>query len=315
MKSKWTVRCAAAAAVAALGTAGSALAQNAPPWNEDFETFNVGDRVCGNHGWECWDQNPGVDAVIVGNPVHGGGRAIRTALADGFDSDTIAVFKDQNGNPNVTTGKWELIAWIFVPDSPAINNSGFVVQNRYNHGGPYAWSVQLRFNNQTDQVLSEFDGATLPLIENEWVRIRVEIDLTDEFNPDGWQKCWYGDDLLYEKTWNCGVGACGDRHFGSIDLWAASQPAVYYDDLSLLPLEGGEPCGQRATLNAKCKGGGSKVIASLKRADANTDVTFTVDNGDPINRNTGRKGKAKAKWSGLDRGGHTVNVCDLEDRC
>lgn len=87
----------------------------------------------------------------------------------------------------------------------------------------------------------------------------------------------------------------------------------------LFPAEGGggggEPCGERATLSTKCKSGGAKVIASLKRADANTDVTFTVDGGDPIERNTGNKGKAKAKWTGLPRGEHTVDVCDLVDGC
>ncbi len=237
--------------------AAAANAQNTAPWSEDWEGFNVGvDAVCGNGGWECWDEVPSVDADIVASPVHGGTRAV--AIAD--TSDVIAVFKT-NGTPNITDGKWELIAWVYVPDETVapIQNSGFVVQNQYSHNDPgnVYWSVQLRFNNVTNLVLSEFDGATLPLIENEWVRIRVEIDLTTDMDPQGWQRCWYGDNQIYEKTWNCGVGACNpnpDHKFASIDLWAASTPTVYYDDLSLASL-GESGCAYSVKKNVKGKKG------------------------------------------------------------
>ncbi len=241
---------------------GLAFGQNAPPWDETFEDYDVGDKMCGRGGWQCWDQVPTVDARVVDDPAHGGQRSVKIAKDNEFDSDIIAVFKDDNGNYLITEGRWELIAWVYVPSSPNILNSGFIVQNLYNDGGPYAWSVQLRFNNVTNLVLSEFDGATLPLIEDEWVRIRVEIDL-DADDPNctcgdgcGSQKCYYGDDLLYDKPWNGGVGACGPAiQFASIDLWAAGTPAVYYDDLSMISLGGPDVCQYKIKKNSKAKRG------------------------------------------------------------
>ncbi len=80
---------------------------------------------------------------------------------------------------------------------------------------------------------------------------------------------------------------------------------------------GGENCDGRnpAKLNAKCKSGGKKVIAKLKKAAPNTDVTFEIDGGDHIDKTTNRRGKAKGKFKRQARGEHTVTVCDLEAKC
>ncbi len=80
---------------------------------------------------------------------------------------------------------------------------------------------------------------------------------------------------------------------------------------------GGENCDGRnpARVKAKCKSGGKKVIAKLKKAAPNRDVTFEIDGGDKIDKTTNGRGKAKGKFKRQAEGGHTVTVCDLEAKC
>ncbi len=78
---------------------------------------------------------------------------------------------------------------------------------------------------------------------------------------------------------------------------------------------GGESCGNKATLKPACKKGGAKVKAVLKKADPRADVTFRIDGGMDQQVQTNGKGKAKVTWNGLDRGGHEVTVCDLQEGC
>ncbi len=78
---------------------------------------------------------------------------------------------------------------------------------------------------------------------------------------------------------------------------------------------GGETCGEGAQLNAVCKNGGATVIGKLKNAIPNTPVTFTLDDGQPVDRTVNDRGKAKAKYTGQPLGRHTVGVCDLSASC
>jgi|GEM_PF-6250733 len=77
----------------------------------------------------------------------------------------------------------------------------------------------------------------------------------------------------------------------------------------------GGGCGEKAKLKAKCLKNGTKVKGKLKKANPNVQVTFRLDGGQAQAGQTNNKGKAKAKWKGQNPGGHTVTVCDLEERC
>jgi len=100
------------------------------------------------------------------------------------------------------------------------------------------------------------------------------------------------------------VGASHDEHHG---LPLAG--SVYVFDARC------DVCGPEAVLTAKCKGGGTKVTGSLKKATPDTPVTFTLDGENPVEATTNRKGKAKVKYTGQAPGAHTVGVCALEEGC
>jgi RHS repeat-associated protein len=131
-----------------------------------------------------------------------------------------------------TNGIWAYTARQFVPT----NFSGrqyFILLNKYNDGGPYNWSIQVYFDSAQNKVISDFDGANLPLIKGRWVDIRVEINLNTDI-----QIFYYGATKLYQKSWTGGVSGGGTKNIAAVDLYANGASAIYYDDISLVSPSG-----------------------------------------------------------------------------
>ena len=100
--------------------------------------------------------------------------------------------------------------------------------NTYTDSGANdSWSVQV-FDASTGVVHSDNDAHELPLIKGRWVKLHVEIDLNNDL-----QRFYYDGQLLYEKSWSCGVQGCGAINIGAVDLFANGASPIYYDDLRL----------------------------------------------------------------------------------
>jgi hypothetical protein len=109
--------------------------------------------------------------------------------------------------------------------------SYFIMLSNYSDSGEgNHWSVQLRFDSEDGIVESEFDTESLPLIKDQWVEIKVNIDLDTD-----WMEIYYDGDLLVEKNWTAGVSNddSGILNIGAVDLYANQASSVYYDDISL----------------------------------------------------------------------------------
>lgn len=110
--------------------------------------------------------------------------------------------------------------------------SYFILLNDYTDGGGQnnKWSVQMRFDSELNIVEYEYDGAQLPLIYDEWVEIKVLINLDAD-----WHEVFYNGTFLYEKEWTAGPNNAMDGilNIGAVDLFANGATPVYYDDLSL----------------------------------------------------------------------------------
>ena len=133
-------------------------------------------------------------------------------------------------------------AKIFENNMPTLTNkeaepifegqSYFVMLSDYTDGAGQnnLWAVQLRFDSSLGIVESEFDTINLPLIMDQWVEIRIEIDLDGD-----WMEIYYNDDFLIEKEWTAGPNNAYDgiRNIGAIDLFANGASSIYYDDMSL----------------------------------------------------------------------------------
>lgn len=148
-------------------------------------------------------------------------RSVPHSVEIAGDSDLVHEYS------GYTAGQWTYVAWQYIP-SDFVGESAFILLNTYSDGGTNSWSTQLRFNADTGMVLSDFDGNELWLAYDQWIEIRVEIDLDADI-----QQIYYDGDLLVEKSWKDGVTGGGIANIGAVDLFANFASPVYYDDMSL----------------------------------------------------------------------------------
>ncbi len=198
------------------------------PWSDNFDSYTDGQLLDGTSddgGWVGWANNAGAYGTVTNDNY----RSAPYAVDINGASDLVHLYGD-------TTGEWVFKAWQFIPVGQSGGTYGgtyFIMNDVYTAGGADThWAVQIQFDNNLDVVESEFDAATLPLIYDQWIELRVEIN----FDID-WFKFYYNDQLLVEKPWTEGVQAQNDGTLclAAIDLFADSSTTVYYDDLSWLP--------------------------------------------------------------------------------
>lgn len=189
-------------------------------WSDDFNSYTLGQFLDGDPtdgGWKGWDNDPTFGAFVVDTQVQSAPYSVEIV----GDSDLVHEYS------GYTTGQFTYIAWQYIP-SDFVGETAFILLNTYNDGGDYSWSTQLRFNSDTNMVSSDYDGNDLPLGYDQWIEIRVEIDLDADI-----QDIYYDGDLLVSKSWKDGVTGGGVANIAAVDLFANAATAVYYDDISL----------------------------------------------------------------------------------
>lgn len=186
-------------------------------WNDGFDSLPSGAPLVGVNGWKGWDNQSASGAFSSGVQKHGGSNSVAIA----GNSDFVHAYT------GCTTGTWVYTAWQFVPTDFS-GTQYFILLNTYNDNGPYNWSVQVSFDAAQNKVISDFDGANLPLVKGQWKEIRVEINLTTDV-----QTFYYGGIKLYQKSWSAGLESGGARAIAGVDLFANGASPVYYDDIAL----------------------------------------------------------------------------------
>jgi len=184
-------------------------------WFEDFDSYAVGSGLHGQGGWRGWDADPAFDAFVTDLYSRSAPNSAEVAGA----SDIVHTFN------NYTSGVWEFIAWQYIP-SDFTGESYFIMLNTYEISGTNNWSVQVHFTG--GQVIGDSGGAPLPMIMDEWVELRLIIDLDLDT-----QVFMYGGDILYEASWTEGVSGGGALNIDAVDLFANGASPIYYDDMSL----------------------------------------------------------------------------------
>jgi hypothetical protein len=223
--------CGAAAVLVCLSA--PAMAQ----WADDFDDYDTDISLHGVGGWKGWDNSPlwtayTRDEVALSAP---------NAVEIEGNSDLVHEY-------DANSGDWTYTAWQYIPGNMS-GESYFIMQNTYNDGGPYNWSVQLDFMSATGMLVGDCgasDNVTMPYITDQWVEIRVDIFLDPE---DDWTQVYYNGTLLDDPLlddhpvlgggycWSLGIfgGGGGVREIGAVDLFANGATPVYYDDMSLVP--------------------------------------------------------------------------------
>jgi hypothetical protein len=130
----------------------------------------------------------------------------------------------------VTSGQWRYTAWQFIPQG-FTGLTNFILNNRYNDGGPYSWAVQLGFNAATGLVTDDNGRTEIPLnyVTGQWAEIRVDFDLDANTISE-----YYNGTLLASGVWATGTSPI--LELGAVDLFANTGSVVYYDDMSLVQI-------------------------------------------------------------------------------
>lgn len=189
-----------------------------PVWTDDFDSYAVKSQIHGQGGWKGWNNNVAAGAYITDTPAFTTPNSLEIAGA----SDLIHEYS------GYTSGEWQFRLYQYIP-STLTGIQYFILLNQYSDtGGPYNWSTQVSFNPVSRLVISDYDGNTLPLIADQWVEIRVVIDLD---NDD--QQFYYDEDLLFDKSWTEGVSGNGSLNISAISLFANGASSIFYDHMSL----------------------------------------------------------------------------------
>ena len=203
-------------------------------WEDGFDSYPLG-PLHGQGGWEAWDNDPATTGYVTDNQSHSPDNSAEIAWYGGTSADMVYQFS------GVSSGNWTLTTWSYVP-SDMVGKSYILLLNKYEHGGSHViqdWSLQLEVSASIGRI-SDMDNLDdwLPLITDEWVEIRVEIDFEVDI-----QTVYYDDVELLQKGWTDGVSPGGQKNLACIDLYAdtAVSSEVYWDDFILEGEVGEDP--------------------------------------------------------------------------
>ncbi|MCC6907393.1 MAG: PEP-CTERM sorting domain-containing protein [Phycisphaerales bacterium] len=207
------------AGIAALAIApASAMAQ----WSDDFESYGDGELLFNVGGWTGWDNTMGAAGTATSAQARSGNRSI---LA-GPSADAIHPFAGE-----FTSGQWSLSAWMFMYRNDHTADTFFIVNNQYNHGGPYVWTIEMQFDVTTQTVLDDFRTETpIAIAYDRWAEIRIDFDLDNDT-----QTTWYDGQMLSTGTMTRSNG--DPLEIANIDLYSTGATS-YYDDFNIIPAPG-----------------------------------------------------------------------------
>jgi len=235
-------------------------------WSDNFDSYTNGQLLDGgadDGGWKGWDNDPAYGAFVTNVQSHSTANSVNVTGS----SDLVHEY-GYSAKINYT-----FIAWQFIPNDFQ-GETAFIILSDYEDGAGQGniWAVQLAFNSETNEVNSQYDAETLPLIKGRWVQLRMEINLSSDK-----LEMYYDNELLKAKNWSDGPNnqGGGPLVIDAIDLFANGASDVYYDDISIVGAALPPP---KPELKVDTIAGGfgvSAVVNNIGEADA-TNVAWTI---------------------------------------
>ncbi len=192
-------------------------------WSDDFDSYAAESLLHGQGGWEAWDLITEFSPYVSDEQSRSAPNSVELNWDGDACSDIIHMFY------GVNSGQWTITAWWFLPEEFE-GVSSFALHNKYEHGVhefPRDNSLVLQADSQADTIYDLGGSGSLPLIRDEWVEIRVEIDFESDIYD-----AYYNSTLLGSDSWTRGEG---QKNLACIDLcndWKESNE-TYFDDISL----------------------------------------------------------------------------------
>ncbi len=205
--------------VVILAVVGMSSFVSASMFAEDFESYAAGSDLHGQNGWKGWDNVPGAGAPVSNAIAFSGSNSVEIIGS----SDLVHEFA-------FTGGILELSAMQYITGN-ATGSSYFILMNRYNDGGPYAWSAQLNCDMNAGQIISDNGGgASLPIVRDQWVQLKFVIDLDNNSVSE-----YYNGSLLSTHGWYDPGDVNAGANLQAIDLYGNGASSVYYDNINIVP--------------------------------------------------------------------------------
>lgn len=202
---------------------------------EDFDTYANGSNIAGQGGWETWDNAPSANTTVT----NAQSFTTPNSLAVSGPADIVHQFTGANAAASST---WFARIQTFVP-STAQGDMFFILLNQYAPlGSDNNWSVQVALCRAgcisgTPNAVANLGGtdvagsATAPLITDQWVELRVEINFTANT-----YSVFYNNQLLETLPWQ----QTGTAQIAAVDLFSQSNTVGFMDGFYLdetLPVE------------------------------------------------------------------------------
>jgi hypothetical protein len=205
--------------------------------SDDFDCYPLGSVLNGQGGWKQWGgaQN---STSIIEDATTGFARSGRSVSIDAIQGgDTSDLLHECN---ELVSGRHTVRGYTYIPSGNA-DKTYFLAMNTYSDSGPFGWSIQLAMDPASGLwTIDAGSQATAqgPLIFDQWVEVRAQIDLT----ADSCQVFYNDTSCAPAYSWTGGIfGAGGGAlNIAAIDMYhgpATSTPSgkVYWDDLSISP--------------------------------------------------------------------------------
>lgn len=241
--------------VAILALVVATVAFASPFWFDNFDSYANGTVLQGVGGWKGWDNTPAAAGTVSNAQAHSGPNSV----AIGPAADAVREFTGYGAG-----GVYDITAWTYVP-SAMTGEQYFIVLNTYADLGTNNWSTQILFNASTDLVSAVDFGTTTTLLEDQWVELRVHVDLNPAVDQ---QTIYYNGVQFAQGSWTDGASGGGALNIDTIDLFGNGASTMYYDDISIVDAARSVSVEKTASTDGSC--GTSNNIT----ADYNSMVTY-----------------------------------------
>lgn len=180
-------------------------------WSDNFDSYSPG-GLHGLGGWAGWDNDPMWDAIVTSSISYSSPNSIEIIST----TDIVQEFDESSGT-------WLITAMQYIPTGGS-GDQFFIMHNVYIPGGAFSCAHDLIFYQNTGIMEFYQTGTTTPIVFDQWVEIRVEVDL------DANTQCaYYNDIFLGSAAWT----TAGAIEIASINLFSWGASTIYYDDLEM----------------------------------------------------------------------------------
>ena len=198
-----------------LAVAGLCSTAAGQAFTENFDSYAAGTDLQHVGGWKGWDGAAGASAPVSDAVAFSGSNSVEIIPS----ADLVHEF-------DVAGGKWVFSTMLYIP-SGTTGTSYFILLNSYDDGANQDWSVQTLLDMGAGTLNSYYvDGSDIPIVFDEWVELRLMIDLGQNTVDE-----YYGGTLYASHEWDDDGGAVGT--IGAVDLYGNNASSVYYDDIVL----------------------------------------------------------------------------------